>query len=306
MAPNTSTGDPLCEALELALTAPTESAQVAGVFAAFLQHGDSAIPEQIDILDNRPELRKGIVTLFLMMRHPQTVNALIRFVQREDDVFILNRAIAALGATGDKKAIPTLAELLVHDNLETRVVAALALLEMGDDRAYEWLVGLLNQPVISINHQQSIIGVIGNRKDEGALLPLITSLSHPKLGGPAARAIRAIGQAAVPGLINVLPLVDDHVLRLITELLVELKDTRVVEPLIAIWEQSEKNSYRSVSFIVALCELADVGAVDTLIAALYLEGEEGVRRLAAGALKKIGTPKALKAANDWWENEDRV
>lgn len=174
-------------------------------------------------------------------------------------------AINALGASGDKRAVPPLLQALKRDMTEhtgTAMAIIPALGELGDDRAVPLLLKALN------------------------------NLDHEWLGREAAaRALGHIGSSqAVSGLIRASWLPETR--HAAIEALARIKDPRAIPALLSALGTSEEPETRQ----AAAAALIDIGkpAVPELIEKLESRySGDHARAQAAGILGEIGDPRAL-------------
>src|SRR5690606_37590671 len=91
------------------------------------------------------EVRRAAIEILNQTKDERAVNFLIQ-ATRDKDWWVSERAVDALAEIGSKKALPTLLELLETGNARSLPTIARALGKIGDPRAIEPLVKLLDRP----------------------------------------------------------------------------------------------------------------------------------------------------------------
>lgn len=205
---------------------------------------------------------------------------------------------AALATLHAATAVPQLIDLLRlwddpdRDRHFTAVEAARALGEMGDARALEPLLGVLEDPARF--GRKRIAEALGKLGDTRALEPLVTLLrdSDVRLRSYTASALgRLEDRRAVEPLIAALADEWEEVRRHAAEALGALDDPRAVEPLIRALRYD--STYVRWSAIYSLQQIGDARAVGPLCDALR-DPDETARRFVVSALGAMPDPRAVE------------
>jgi len=112
---------------------------------------------------------------------------------RDDEAGVRKRSAWALGALDGSEAVPALVDALKDVDAGVREQAAWALGAIGDRRGVDGLIGALDDSVAAVRHQAAwALGAIGDRK---AVNPLTKALkdSDARVRKQAAWALGAIG-----------------------------------------------------------------------------------------------------------------
>lgn len=181
------------------------------------------------------------------------VQGLIKALNYEKDKTVCRDAALALGQIGDERAVEPLIDALKEGDRLMRRTAALALGEIGDERAVETLTDALKDS--DKEARQAGAEALGKIGDSRVVEPLIEALKDKSLDEVAARALGQVG------------------------------DERAVEPLVAILEpwtfyrSSEEDLLKKVR-VDAARALGKIGApaVGALIAVLKAEDERARSR----------------------------
>jgi len=167
---------------------------------------------------------------------------------------------------------------------EARRGAAEALGQLGDVRAVEPLIAILQCGDENDDVRRVAAEALGQIGDPRAVEPLIAVLKDEGVRQDAARVLARIGQPAVPSLIATLQ--DGEVRRSVVNVLEEI-GTPAIEALIA--ELDDEDKLKRWAAAWALGKVGGHQAVQPLIAALQDE-EWLVRQAATNALGELGVP----------------
>lgn len=229
----------------------------------------------------------------------------------------LSRAIYLLGKLKATSAVDAIIPRLHDPDPGVRRFAAIALAEIGDPRAEEFLVALLRDKDPALRTYAAVgLMSIGGRI---SIRLLLASLNDPETRWLAVRILDKIGSRDVDSLIsalsdertgwyaeealtrldgNVLPQLEerlkgpDPVIReSIARVMGEVKDRRAVAPLLEAIQSAGDTGGNSAT---ALIRIADPAAVEPLIELLGNQGEE-VRLYAAYALGGLMDRRAVPA-----------
>jgi HEAT repeat protein len=224
---------------------------------------------------------------------PPSVDPLIAALQdgRCHDTRFL--AADALGAIGETRAIePLIAVLEDNGELEPiRQAAARALGKLNDPKAIEALVAALR--VQDRDVYQTVVEILG-QIGELAASSLIAALEEESASVRQAAVTLLAGSrnlCAVRGLVNALGDKDIKVRRAAAGALAKT-GRPAVEPLIATLHDRRRDVRWAAARVLG--KIGDSRAIEPLVVALE-DKSEHVRFAAAGALEKIGTPAALSA-----------
>jgi len=199
-------------------------------------------------------------------------------------------AIVMMGKSG----VPSLIEMLKDDDEYMLQSAAEALGQIGDTRAVEPLIHLLDHP--KKGPKWRTVVALGKLKDKRATMPLI-AVANRKTDDAQTRfnACQSLGQigdtAATTNLIKLLNDAVSGVRSGSAAALGQIKDKRAVEPLLDMLEDTEWN-VRS-SAVAALGDLGDGRAVNPLIERLQ-DASSSVRANAAASLGKLKARNAVE------------
>jgi len=238
---------------------------------------------------------------------------------KDEDWVIREEAAGLLGTFKDPRAVMPLIALLRDPDRSVREAAVVALRAIGAP-SVEALGACLEQPDLSV--QEAASAILSSIADERVLTPLITALrsndwivrmhAAKALGRirtadaveplipllqdkvkavreEAAATLAAIGDSAIPSLVNALQH-EEWLVRLhAVEALGKTRSPQAVEPLLAVLFNDQDSAVRE-DAVRALGEIGDPQSVDYLLTAMR---EPGLRTVAIGALGKIGDTRAV-------------
>ncbi len=197
--------DPLSKLLtqELARSSDTRSTEVIRASAAGLgRTGDArAVPPLFTALGKEPSLRSTIVDA---LKRSVAAPGIEQLVKSAADVSLKRDLVGLLAATHDDRAADALVELLDHTELDIRATAALALAELGDERAAPALIALArtteesNDDTMMANALTALRHV-ANESVAGELLGLLRDIPQRK-----ALILRALGNSGSPSVTSTL------------------------------------------------------------------------------------------------------
>ena len=84
--------------------------------------------------DESAVVRRYSVDMLMRLKDPNSLGALVRVVQADDDWWVRERAVEAIGALGDKRAVPYIIDFL-HKEEDLELICIDTLAELGDQRA---------------------------------------------------------------------------------------------------------------------------------------------------------------------------
>lgn len=241
--------------------------------------------------DNTVVMNRTMKTLLERYRE-EAIPMLINCWKEEHKSLYGDIACRLLVEIGSPSVLPLIYSLGKKDKL-VRKYAAEALGEIGDKRAVEPLIGVLEKCKDGCFGRSEVIKALGKLRDVRAVKILIPILSENNLDIKC--AVEALGNicdsSAVDALIGALVnhLEDTTILRYISDSLGKIGDTRAVMPLIDILTKPKKVDELLIGAVAdALGELRDVRAVKPLINALRYDKESIAGDQITEALGKIG------------------
>jgi HEAT repeat protein len=236
---------------------------------ALIKIGSPALIPLINALQsNNWHIKRLVITCLGELGNPQAILPLLSTLENEENQQLLCVTIEALAKFKDERVFMPLLSLLSDEDYLVREAAVVSLGRIGDKRAVEPLITVLetdketrtipdgSYDVYEVREAAAIaLGEIG---DPRAIQPLIRAFSlYYELRAKAVKALASIGTPAVEPLRST------------------LKDSD--------WKMRE-------GAVDALGELRDKGAVDMLIALL---DDDEIRYSSAKALGKIGDKRAI-------------
>jgi len=174
------------------------------------------------------------------------------------------QAAQALGELQDGRAVDPLVKALVDNNQWVRIVAAEALGQLGDRSAVIALIQALEDESIWV--RRACVVALGQIGDEQAVAPLMERLLDPpdsqwpeEVRDAIAKALGAIGGAAIQTMIDALEHADPWVSGAAARALGQIGDPEAILPLTAL-VKGEQQWVRSAA-TQALAQIADARAV---------------------------------------------
>ncbi|MCA9071716.1 MAG: HEAT repeat domain-containing protein, partial [Planctomycetaceae bacterium] len=200
-------------------------------------------------------------------------------------------ALRELGQSGDSRAYEWLATDLDHNELQVRQAAAVGLGELGDPQAVPLFVALLDDRSM-VMRKAALLG-LGKTKDSRCVKPiLLYGLNDPQMKFLASEAIMALGEVAVPALIELL---EDQELGVVLEAIVllgRIKDPRARRALMGVIDA--RQPLLQCHAIEALGQIGDTKSIGPL-SRLLQSSNANVRASAAAALSKMASDKNVVA-----------
>jgi HEAT repeat protein len=232
-------------------------------------------------------------------RDPRAVVPLVSLL-RDTDRAVREAAIGALTAIGEP-SVPVLGLCLSDPQPEVQEAASSVLASIGDERVLAPLIAALaNQDWIVRMHAAKALGRI---KQASAIEPLIPLLQDKvkAVREEATVALAAIGDEALPSLLEALKNSDWLVRLHAVEALGKMRATSAVEPLLSALFNDHDHAIRE-DVVRALGQIGDGRAVDFLVMVMK---EPGLRPLVVEALGQIGDSRALPTLINVLEGIDR-
>jgi len=226
---------------------------------------------------------------------PQAVQGLIRSLSDRSPL-VRQKAASSLGETADPMAVPALIVTLSDPAPEVGEAAFNSLLQIGG-RAVPELVDSLERADRDTRRDiATLLGQIGSPRAVPTLARTLFD-KEPTVVQAALRAFQTMGESAIPALVTLLQHKDERIRIAAAWALGEIGNREAVPALMTALEDRKSPALRQQA-ADALGRIGDTLAVNGLIRALG-DREREVRREAADALRKIGTPEAAKAYENW-------
>lgn len=264
-----------------------ETAVSAARVLAKLDHIEAA-RALVDALTSRDEFVVAAVTRALIgVRNTSLLDALVRALQK-GNVRTRQAAADALGWMADRRSVEVLVAALGDEDWKVCANAVVALGRLNDRRAVTPLVALIagSNPAMRL----VAAGILGRLGDRRATAPLVGLLDDADILVRAAGA-EALGALGDPRAANPLARAlerewEDRSRMAMMTALVNLKDSRALEPLLLILERKRGTLEQRPKAVELLGELGDPRAIWPLAAAL-VDKEPQVRRGAVVALERL-------------------
>jgi HEAT repeat protein len=282
----------------------------------------AAVPALLEILKEGPAKARAQAALALgEIGDPSAVKPLLEaldLTSRERDVYDANRYIAdALGALRAKEAVEKLEKLLSSPDAYVQVAAVDALGRVGDPKAIETLVGIVQNPQIEpfiVKKALLALGRIGDPKAAPAVLKMLfeerpgvsfypeAAFAASQIGRPIAPALLAILEgkdAALAAWAKEHRVVPGALYAKSAQLLGDVGGPEAIPTLVA--KLGYKDSDPGVEMYVRVIAAESLGrlrakeAVRVLGEQLAREKDPNVRDRLCDALVRIGDPAALPA-----------
>jgi len=247
-----------------------------------------AVAEQIAALkDEDWAIREDAATALGTLRDPRAVEPLVTLL-RDSDRAVREAAIGALTALGEP-AVTALATCLTDCELSVQEAASAVLAVIADARVLAPLVAALKSPDWIVRmHAAKALGRIKNAEAVESLIPLLQD-KVKAVREETSAALAAIGDAAIPSLLNALTHSEWLVRLHAVEALGKTRSASAVEPLLSALFNDRDAAIRE-DAVRALGQIGDARAVDFLFVAMK---EPGLRPLAVESLGQIGDRRAV-------------
>jgi HEAT repeat protein len=259
-----------------------------------------SVAEQIAALkDEDWAIREEAAMALGTFRDPRAVDPLVVLL-RDADRAVRQAAIGALTAIGEP-SVPVLGLCLSDPQPGVQEAASSVLAVIADERVLAPLITALgNQDWIVRMHAAKALGRI---KDERAIEPLIPLLQDKvkAVREEVSITLAAIGDAALPSLLDALKHPEWLVRLHAVEALAKSRSADAVEPLLWALFNDHDQAIRE-DVVRALGDLGDGRAMEFLVMAMK---EPGLRPLAVDALGKIGDRRAVPVLIAVLDGSDR-
>lgn len=247
-----------------------------------------AVSEQIAALkDDDWAIRQDAAHLLGTFKDPRAVTPLILLL-RDRDRSVRETAIEALRAIG-APSVEALGACLDQPDLSVQEAASAILSTIADERALTSLItALRSSDWIVRMHAAKALGLVRHAE---AIMPLIPLLQDKvkAVREEAAAGLAAIGDSAIPSLVNALRH-EEWLVRLhAVEALGKTRSPQAVEPLLSVLFNDHDSAVRE-DAARALGEIGDVRAVEYLATLVH---DPALRTVAIEALGKIGDACAV-------------
>jgi HEAT repeat protein len=221
------------------------------------------------------------------LKDPRAICPLI-FSLRDQDRSVREAAIGALTAIG-APAVPALGECLADPELAVQEAASSVLASIADTRVLDQLMRALCSPDWIVRmHAAKALGRVQDAGSISSLTPLLQDRVKA-VREEAAAALAAIGESAIPALLESLAHRDWLVRLHAVESLGKSKSRHAVAPLLSTLFNDTDSAVRE-DAVRALGQIGDPQAVEYLFTAMK---ESRLRTLAVEALGRIGDRRAV-------------
>ena len=232
-------------------------------------------------------IREDAAILLGSLNDTRAVGPLVSIL-RDRERSVREAAIRALTSIGEASVVP-LGSCLTDPELSVQEAASAVLALIADERVLGPLVQALRSPDWIVRmHAAKALGRI---KEPGSIQSLIPLLQDTVKGvrEEASIALTAMGEAAIPALIESLMHQDWSVRLHAVESLGKTKSRKAVEPLLSVLAHDGDSAVRE-DTIRALGAIGDPQAVEAL---LIVMKEPGLRTVAVEALGRIGDRRVV-------------
>lgn len=249
---------------------------------------DDPVAEHIAALrDEDWAIREEAAIRLGSLKDPRAVVPLVSTL-RDRDRSVREAAIGALTSIGSP-SVAALGDCLADPELSVQEAASAALASIADTRVLDRLVQALRSPdwIVRMHAAKGL----GRIKDAGSIQSLVPLLQDnvKAVREEASSALSAIGESAIPALLESLTHHDWLVRLHAVESLGKAKSRRAVAPLLTALFNDTDSAVRE-DAVRALGNIGDPQAVEFLFATMK---EPGLRTLAVEALGRIGDRRAV-------------
>lgn len=248
------------------------------------------VTEQIAALkDDDWAIREDAAHLLGTFKDPRAVNPLIALLW-DPDRSVREAAMEALRTIG-APSVEALGACLEQPDLSVQEAASAILSTIADERALTSLIkALRSDDWIVRMHAAKALGLVRHTDAIAPLIPLLQD-KVKAVREEAATALAAIGDPAIPLLINALRH-EEWLVRLhAIEALGKTRSPQAVEPLLSVLFNDQDSAVRE-DAARALGEIGDARSVEYLCTLLR---DPAIRTVAVQALGKIGDARAVPA-----------
>ncbi|MBK9308402.1 MAG: HEAT repeat domain-containing protein [Nitrospira sp.] len=248
---------------------------------------DSVMEQIAALRDEDWAVREDAARLLGTFKDPRAVTPLIALL-RDQDRSVREAAIEALRAIG-KESVEALGTCLDQPDLSVQEAASAILSTIADERVLPSLIqALRSSDWIVRMHAAKALGLIRHTDTVVPLIPLLQD-KVKAVREEAAAGLAAIGDPAIPSLVDALRQ-EEWLVRLhAVEALGKSRSAQAVEPLLSVLFNDHDSAVRE-DAVRALGAIRDPRAVEYLLTAMR---EPGLRTLAVEALGRIGDTRAV-------------
>jgi len=249
--------------------------------------GDSVAEQIAALKDEDWAIREDAASLLGTLKDPRAVLPLVSLL-RDRDRSVREAAIGALTAIGEP-SVPALGACLSDPELTVQEAASAVLASIADRRVLDPLKQALRSHDWIV--RMHAVKALGRVQDVSAIEPLLPLLQDKvkAVREEVAAALAAIGEAAIPALLETLQH-EEWLVRLhAVESLGKMKSQKAVDPLLSVLFNDQDSAVRE-DAVRALGEIGAPQAVEFLFTAMK---EPGLRTLAVEALGRIGDRRAV-------------
>ena len=248
--------------------------------------GDNQAIDALMKILKRPELRWDAIQALTNIRSEQVVELLIGLLD-DPDIEVQRKAVDALKEIGDNRAIDALVKLINRPNLRYKAIRALT--NFNIQRVVDSLLVLLDDPDIEM--QRKIVDTLGEIGNNQAIDPLVKRLNRPELRREAIQALTNFrAEQVVEPLIGLLDDPDIEVQCKAVDALGKIGGNQAIDALVKTLDRPELRR----EAIQTLTNIRTKQVVETLIGLLD-DPDIEVQRKAVDALGKIGDNRSIDA-----------
>ncbi|MFT6396510.1 MAG: twitching motility protein PilT [Bradymonadia bacterium] len=128
--------------------------------------------------DESPVVRRYSVDMLMKLEDPNSLGALVRVVQADDDWWVRERAVEAIGALGDNRAVPYIVDFL-HKEEDLELICIDVLAELGDKRAAPHVAQYLDEADLDLTLVVfDCLEALNDHEQASAIMPFTENLDH--------------------------------------------------------------------------------------------------------------------------------
>lgn len=249
--------------------------------------GDQVAEQIAALKDEDWAIREEAAILLGGLKDPRAVSPLVAIL-KDHDRSVREAAIGALMSIGEPSVVP-LGACLTDRELSVQEAASAVLASIADGRVLDPLMSALkSHDWIVRMHAAKALGRIRDSRSVPALIPLLQD-KVKAVREEVSSALAAIGEAAMPALLEALTHPEWLVRLHAVESLGKTKSSQAVEPLLSTLFNDGDSAVRE-DAVRALGHIGDIRAVDYLFTAMK---DPALRTLAVEALGSIGDRRAV-------------
>lgn len=254
--------------------------------------GDPVVEQIAALRDDDWAIREEAATRLGDLKDPRAVSPLVSIL-KDRDRSVRDAAIGALTAIG-APSVMAVGACLQDAELSVQEAASAVLASIADSRVLDPLIRALTSPDWIVRmHAAKALGRIRHPDAVSALIPLLQD-KVKAVREEVSSALAAIGDAAMPALLEALAHQEWLVRLHAVESLGKSKSPQAVEPLLAVVFNDPDTAVRE-DAVRALGDIGDARAVEFLYTAMK---EPRLRTVAVEALGRIGDRRAVPVLLD--------